>query len=288
MSDPSPIAPTGPIIAAGRVAVLTGAGSGFGRELALLCAARGMKLVLADIQPAALDATMAQLPAGTDAIAVPCDVAKAAEVAALADQVYARFGAAHLLFNNAGVATGGFSWQTTEADWSWVLGVNLMGVVHGIRAFVPRMLAAGAPAHVVNTASAAGLVSVPGSSVYCVSKHAVVTLSECLHHELRGEHATINVSVLCPAFVPTGIVDSARNRPAALGDSNPSLARFAERSRKAIAAGRLTAADIAAAVAEAVEANRFYILPHERIKRAVEIRMHDILDGRQPTDTMPK
>lgn len=276
------------ILAPGHVAVLTGAGSGFGRELALLCAARGMKLVLADIQAEALDATIALLPAGTEALALRCDVAKAEDVMAMAEQTYARFGAAHLLFNNAGVATGGFSWQTTEDDWNWVLGVNLMGVVHGIRAFVPRMLAAGAPAHVVNTASAAGLVSVPGSSVYCVSKHAVVTLSECLHHELRGEDAAIHVSVLCPAFVPTGIGESARNRPDGLQQTNPSLPQFAERSRKAIAAGKLTAADIAQAVADAVEANRFYILPHERIKRAVAVRMEDILEGRQPTDTMPK
>ncbi|MFC3677010.1 SDR family NAD(P)-dependent oxidoreductase [Ferrovibrio xuzhouensis] len=276
------------ILAAGNVAVLTGAGSGFGRELALLCAARGMKLVLADIQPAALDATVALLPAGTEMLALPCDVSKAAEVMAMAEQTYARFGAAHLLFNNAGVSAGGFSWQSTEDDWSWVLGVNLMGVVHGIRAFVPRMLAAGDPAHVVNTASAAGLVSVPGSSIYCVSKHGVVTLSECLYHELRGAAATVNVSVLCPAFVPTGILDSARNRPAELARVNPTAEVFAARRQKAITSGRLSAADIAQAVADAVDANRFYILPHERIKRAIEVRMHDILEGRQPTDTMPK
>jgi NAD(P)-dependent dehydrogenase (short-subunit alcohol dehydrogenase family) len=276
------------ILATGNVAVLTGAGSGFGRELALFCAGRGMRLVLADIQAEALDATVALLPAGTEALALPCDVSKAADVMAMAEQTYARFGAAHLLFNNAGVSAGGFSWQSTEDDWNWVLGVNLMGVVHGIRAFVPRMLASGGPAHVVNTASAAGLVSVPGSSIYCVSKHAVVTLSECLYHELRGENAAINVSVLCPAFVPTGILDSARNRPTALADTNPTAGLFAARRQKAISSGRLSAADIAAAVVEAVEANRFYILTHERIKRGIEIRMRDILDGRQPTDTMPK
>ena len=279
---------TSAILAPGHVAVLTGAGSGFGRELALLCAARGMKLVLADIQSEALDATLALLPAGSEALALRCDVAKAADVMAMAEQTYDRFGAAHLLFNNAGVSAGGLSWQSTEDDWNWVLGVNLMGVVHGIRAFVPRMLAAGGPAHVVNTASAAGLVSVPGSSVYCVSKHAVVTLSECLYHELRGEQAAIHVSVLCPAFVPTGILDSARNRPAALADVNPTAGMFAARRQKAITSGRLSAADIARAVADAVEANRFYVLPHEKIKRAVEVRMQDILEGRQPTDTMPK
>ncbi|WP_341705509.1 SDR family NAD(P)-dependent oxidoreductase [Ferrovibrio sp.] len=276
------------ILASGNVAVLTGAGSGFGRELALLCAARGMKLVLADIQPDALEATIALLPADTAVLAMPCDVSQATAVMAMAEQTYANFGACHLLFNNAGVGGGGFSWQTTEDDWTWMLGVNLMGVVHGIRAFVPRMLESGQPAHVVNTASAAGLVSVPGSSVYCVSKHGVVTLSECLHHELRGENAAINVSVLCPAFVPTGIVESARNRPASLGKVNPSQADFAARTRKAIASGRLTAADIAQAVADAVAANRFYILPHERIKQGVQMRLQDILEDRQPTNTVPK
>lgn len=276
------------IFDAGKVAVLTGAGSGFGRELALLCARRGMKLVLADIEPTALEETAALLPAGAQALKVTCDVSQAAQVAALADRTYARFGGAHLLFNNAGVGVGGLSWTSTEADWQWVLGVNLMGVVHGIRAFVPRMLASGEAAHVVNTASAAGLVSVPGSSVYCATKHAVVTLSECLYHELRGENARIGVSVLCPAFVPTRILESARNRPADLAEANPTAARFAERSRKAIASGRLSAADVAAAVAEAVQVGRFYILPHEKIKRSVEVRLRDILEGRSPTDTVPK
>jgi NAD(P)-dependent dehydrogenase (short-subunit alcohol dehydrogenase family) len=276
------------IIDAGKVAVLTGAGSGFGRELALLCARRGMKVVLADIEPAAIEETAALLPAGVEALKVRCDVSQSAQVAALADQTYARFGAAHLLFNNAGVGVGGLSWTSTEADWQWVLGVNLMGVVHGIRSFMPRMLASGEAAHVVNTASAAGLVSVPGSSVYCASKHAVVTLSECLYHELRAENARIGVSVLCPAFVPTRILESARNRPSGLAEANPTAARFAERSRKAIAAGRLSAADIAAAVAQAVQAGRFYILPHEKIKHSVEVRLRDILDDRPPTDTVPR
>ncbi len=271
---------------AGKVAVITGAASGFGRELALQTAALGMKLALADRDEAGLAATIALLPAGTEAITQKVDVSKPEDIEALAEATYARFGAAHLLFNNAGVAVAGPIWTTTLDDWKWVLDVNLMGVVHGIRSFVPRMLAQGQPAHVVNTASAAGLLSPPGSSVYCVSKHGVVTLSECLHHELQLDQAAIGVSVLCPAFVPTGIGHSERNRPSDLADANPLGEAYAEAVRKAIAAGKLTAADVARITLEGVQAGRFYILPHQAIKAAVEIRFRDILDDRQPTNTL--
>ncbi|MEC9365193.1 MAG: SDR family NAD(P)-dependent oxidoreductase [Pseudomonadota bacterium] len=270
-----------------RVAVITGAGSGFGRELALLCAAEGMRLVLADIDMTGLDATQALLPAGTQALTQRCDVSSPESVEALAAQTWARFGAAHLLFNNAGVAVAGPTWTTTRADWQWVLGVNLMGVVHGVQSFVPRMLEQGDECHVVNTASVAGLLSVPASSVYCVSKHGVVTLSECLHHELRATGAKIGVSVLCPAFVSTGIADAARHRPAELADANPLAAPFEARVRKAVQSGKLTAVDIARATMDAVKADRFYILTHSNIRPAIEARMRDILDGRQPTNPMP-
>ncbi|MES0873962.1 SDR family NAD(P)-dependent oxidoreductase [Sinimarinibacterium thermocellulolyticum] len=270
-----------------KVAVITGAASGFGRELALLCAGEGMRLVLADIDMAGLEATQARLPAGIEVLRQRVDVASAETVAALADATYARFGAAHLLFNNAGVAVAGPTWTTTRADWQWVLGVNLMGVVHGIQSFVPRMLAQGDECHVVNTASVAGLLSVPGSSVYCVSKHGVVTLSECLHHELRVANAKIGVSVLCPAFVPTGIADAARHRPAHLADTNPLAAPFEARVRKAVQSGKLSAADIARATIQAVKADRFYILTHPNIKPSIEARMRDILDERAPTNPMP-
>jgi NAD(P)-dependent dehydrogenase (short-subunit alcohol dehydrogenase family) len=271
----------------GKVAVITGAGSGFGRELALLCAAEGMRLALADVDEAGLEGTQALLPAGTEVLRQRCDVSKADAVEALAAQTYARFGAAHLLFNNAGVAVAGPTWTATLDDWQWVLGVNLMGVVHGVKSFVPRMLAQNDDCHIVNTASVAGLLSVPASSVYCVSKHGVVTLSECLHHELRAGSTKIGVSVLCPAFVNTGIAEAGRNRPAGLSATNPAAAEYEARILKAVRSGKLSAADVARATMDAVKADRFYILTHPAIKPAVEARMRDILDERAPTNPMP-
>jgi NAD(P)-dependent dehydrogenase (short-subunit alcohol dehydrogenase family) len=271
----------------GRVAVITGAGSGFGREFAVLCAAEGMKLVLADIQQDSLPGTVALLPPGTEALSVRCDVADAAAVDALAQQTYERFGAAHLLFNNAGVSPVGPAWTATLEDWQWTIGVNLMGVVHGIRSFVPRMLEQKDECHVVNTASVAGLLSVPASSVYCVTKHGVVTLSECLHFDLQLFKAKIGVSVLCPAFVNTGIKDSERNRPAEFNDTNPLGKPFQQQMRKAIESGRLSATDVARLTMDAVKANRFYVLTHPKIKNSIETRMRDILDERAPTNTVP-
>jgi len=271
----------------GKVAVITGAASGFGRELAILCAGEGMKLVLADIDEKNLPGTVDLLPAGAESISVKCDVAKAESVEALARRTYEQFGAAHLLFNNAGVSPVGPAWSATLADWHWTLGVNLMGVVHGIHYFVPRMLAQKDECHVVNTASVAGLLSVPASAPYCVSKHGVVTLSEVLHHDLQLFKANIGVSVLCPAFVNTGIKDSERNRPAELGDSNPLAKPFAAQMRKAIESGKLSAADVARMTIDAVKANRFYILTHPKIKVSIEARMKDILEERQPTNMVP-
>lgn len=269
----------------GRVAVITGAGSGFGRELALLCAAEGMRLSLADIDEAGLAETVGML-AGSEVISQRCDVSKAEHVNALAEATYNRFGAAHLLFNNAGVAAAGPTWTTTAGDWQWVMGVNLMGVVHGIQAFVPRMLESGEPAHIVNTASLAGLTSVPGSSVYCVSKHGVVTLSECLHHELQMEKAPIGVSVLCPAFVKTGIADSARHRPEEFAATNPQAEPYAKFVREAIEAARLSAADIAGMTMDAVKAGRFYIITHGSSMISIEQRMRDIIEQRAPTNPL--
>ncbi len=270
-----------------KVVVITGAGSGFGRELAVLCAAEGMRLVLADIDAAGLDATQALLPASTEVLKQHCDVSKAGDVATLADATYERYGAAHLLFNNAGVAVAGPTWTTTVQDWQWVLGVNLMGVVHGVQSFVPRMIEQGDECHVVNTASVAGLLSVPASSVYCVSKHGVVTLSECLHHELQVAGAKVGVSVLCPAFVNTGIADAARHRPSELAAANPLAAPFEARVKKAVQSGKVTATEVAQMTMDAVKAGRFYILTHSNIKPAIETRMRDILEQRQPTNPMP-
>ncbi|MNF34443.1 putative oxidoreductase SadH [compost metagenome] len=268
-----------------KVAVITGAASGFGRELAIACANEGMRLALTDIDEQNLQGTVQLLPSGTRVLTMKCDVAQAQQVEELALATYARFGAAHLLFNNAGVLVGGPLWTTTEQDWQWMIGINVMGVAHGIRSFVPRMLAQQDHCHIVNTASVAGLLSVPGSGIYCATKHAVVTMSECLQLELQAENASIGVSVLCPAFVPTGIADARRNRPAELADTNPLSERYEEQMRKATQAGRLGAADIARITLEAVKENRFYILPHQKIKRLIGLRMEDILDERSPTQT---
>lgn len=270
----------------GKVAVVTGGGSGIGRELALACAREGMRVVLADVDEPGMGETT-KLLSGAESISIRCDVSKAEQVENVAKQAYARFGDVHLLFNNAGVACSGPIWTTTLEDWQWTLGVNLMGVVHGIRTFVPRMLERGGAAHVVNTASAAGLLSVPGSSVYCVSKHGVVTMSECLKHELRRAKSDIGVSVLCPAFVPTRIADAERNRPAELAAANPQNASYREMVRKAVESGRISAAEVAAMTLDAVKADRFYVLPHKKIRSHVETRLQDIVQDREPTDVSP-
>lgn len=271
----------------GKVAVITGAASGFGRELAILCAAEGMKLVLCDLDEKNLAATRALLPPATEILVKTCNVAKAEEVEAVAVETYEKFGAAHLLFNNAGVAVAGPTWMATLEDWKWVLDVNLMGVVHGIRSFVPRMIEGRQPAHIVNTASVAGLTSPPASSVYCVSKHGVVTLSECMHHELQLMKHPIGVSVLCPAFVNTGIADAGRNRPAELAATNPMAKPFEDRVREATRRGKLSAADVAKITMDGVKTGTFYILTHPKIKNTIEMRMRDILDDRLPTNPMP-
>jgi NAD(P)-dependent dehydrogenase (short-subunit alcohol dehydrogenase family) len=271
----------------GKVAVVTGGASGFGRELAILCAAEGMKVVLADRDEAGMQATIGMLKAGTQSLAVKCDVSKPDALDNVAAKTYERFGAAHLLFNNAGVAVAGPTWTATLEDWKWLIDVNLMGVVHGVRSFVPRMLKQDDECHVVNTASVAGLLSVPGSSVYCVTKHGVVTLSECLYQDLQMAKAKVGVSVLAPAYVNTGIAESERNRPAELAKKNPLAGPYEERVLHAVRSGRLSAADVAKITMDAVKANRFYILTHPKIKGAVEARMRDILDDRQPTNPMP-
>jgi len=272
----------------GRVAVITGAGSGFGREFARVAATRGMKLALADINQSALDETVQALrDAGADAIGVRTDVSSADAMQALADATMAAYGAVHLLFNNAGVASGGFVWESTAADWEWVMGANVWSVIHGVRIFTPLMLAHGEPAHIVNTASAAGLISAPNMGIYNVSKHAVVALSETLHHDLRLAQSKIGVSVLCPAFVPTGIAHSHRNRPADLINTTPptpSMLKAQQASVKAVESGRITAPEIAALTFAAIEAGQFYIVPHEKILDLVGLRMQDILARRNPSD----
>jgi len=274
---------------AGRVAVITGAGSGFGREFARIGASERMKLVLADVQQDALDEAVAEARgSGAQALGVRADVSNAADVQQLAAQAVEKFGAAHLLFNNAGVAAGGgFVWEVSLKDWQWVMSVNLMGVVHGIRSFVPLMLKQDCECHVVNTASAAGLVSAPLMAAYNASKHGVVTVSETLFHDLRAANAKVGVSVLCPAYVPTNIRHSERNRPAELTEDappTPSQTAAKERSTRAVASGRLSAAEVARMTFDAVRENRFYVVTHPKMLASVELRLQDIVARRNPTD----
>jgi NAD(P)-dependent dehydrogenase (short-subunit alcohol dehydrogenase family) len=271
---------------AGRVAVVTGAGSGLGRELALRFAREGMKLALADVDEAALAKTETDLKAaGTAAIAVRCDVSNGADVEALAARTIDAFGAVHVVCNNAGIAPLGVVWENTVADWQWTLGVNLWGVIHGVRVFTPILLRQDDEGHIVNTASVAGLIAPPGMGMYNVSKHAVVALSETLHHDLALRGAKVRCSVVCPAYFPSGIAESERSRPAVLSETRAKSAEDLERDakmRRAVQSGRLSAADIANRVFEAVRDERFYVLTHPRILPAVEARMRDILEGRNP------
>jgi NAD(P)-dependent dehydrogenase (short-subunit alcohol dehydrogenase family) len=216
-----------------------------------------------------------------------CDVANEHDVKALADAAFNTFGAVHLLFNNAGVATGGLSWESSTADWQWVLGVNVMGVVHGIQAFVPRMIASGQEGHIINTASVAGLLSPPLMAVYNVSKHAVVTLSETLYHDLRLEKSKLGVTVLCPAFVPTGISASERNRPSHLDRGRePTASEIAaqQSSDKAVSSGKMTAAQVASVTFDAIEAGQFYCVTHPKIMPSVKTRCEDVFLLRNPTN----
>ncbi len=273
-----------------RVAVVTGAASGLGRAMAWRFAREGMKIVLADIEQTTLDTTLEEFQeAGHEAIAVQGDVSRAADVESLAEQTLAAFGAVHIVCNNAGVAPGGLVWEHTVKDWEWAMGPNVWGVIHGVRVFTPILLKQNTEAHIVNTASVAGLLSLPGMGLYCVTKHAVVTLTECLHHDLVENSDKVRCSVLCPAYVPTGIADSERNRPAHLRDDRPKSEQELRREeglRRAVESGRITAEEVADAVFNAIRDKRFYILTHQRIKPAIETRMQDILLERSPTNTL--
>ncbi|MGB8416605.1 SDR family oxidoreductase [Paraburkholderia sp.] len=282
---------------AGKVAVITGAASGFGRAFAEKGASLGMKLVLADVNPEALHQTVDALRAGgAEAIGVPTDVSDAAQVEALAQAALDAFGKVHLLFNNAGVGSGGFLWESSANDWAWVFNVNVMGVANGVRAFTPIMLRQNEPAHIVNTASVAGLLSPPAMGIYNASKHAVVSLTETLYHDLQLAQAAkpvdggeVGCSLLCPAFVPTGIADAERARPAELrNDSGPTRSQIAagKQLHRAVQSGKLSAADVADITFEAIAARRFYIVTHPGIMATVKLRHEDIEQLRNPTDPM--
>ena len=277
---------------AGKTAVLTGAGSGFGLECARIGARLGMNLVLVDVQQDALVAAAAEMrAAGSQVLACRVDVSNAAQMEQLGADVLARFGAPHLVFNNAGVGSGGLIWENSVQDWEWVLGVNLMGVVHGVRVFTPMMLDAARndPAwrgHIVNTASMAGLLTPPNLGGYNVSKHAVVSLSETLYQDLSLVSDQVGASVLCPYFVSTGINDSHRNRPGALAADKPTRSQLIGQAMisKAVSSGKVTAAEVAQKVFDAVAAGQFYIFSHPQALGAVRTRMEDIVQVRNPTD----
>ena len=277
---------------AGKTAVITGAGSGFGLALARLGAKLGMKLALVDVQKDALDAVCAELQTiGTPVMARRVDVADGGQMQALAKDVGTQWGAPHLVFNNAGVAAGGLVWENTEADWDWVLGVNLKGVVHGVRLFTPMMLQAAKAdpnwrGHLVNTASMAGLLTPPNMGIYNVSKHAVVALTETLYQDLQLVTTQISASVLCPYFVPTGISLSQRNRPAHLPpEAMTASQRIGQAmSEKAVGSGKVSAEDVAQMVFDAVAADRFYIYSHPKALGNVRLRMDAILNGDNPPD----
>ncbi|MFM9899886.1 MAG: SDR family oxidoreductase [Polaromonas sp.] len=276
----------------GKTAVLTGAGSGFGLECARIAAHHGMNVVLVDVQQDALDAADAEIKAlGVPTLAFKLDVSSADQMQAMATAVFERFGAPHLVFNNAGVGSGGLIWENTLKDWEWVLGVNVIGVVHGLRNFTPMMLAAAAadPAwqgHIVNTASMAGLLNAPNMGVYNVSKHAVVSLTETLYQDLQLVTDQVGASVLCPFFVATGIAQSHRNRPDELKAARPTKSQLIGQAMtgKAVDSGKVSAADVAAMVFDAVAANQFYIYSHPKAIKSVQTRMEDVLQSRNPTD----
>ena len=272
----------------GKVAVITGGAEGIGRAIAERAAKAGMKLVLADIDGPRLEAALADFTGrGIDAIGLRTDVSKAEQIDALAALAFERFGNVHLLVNNAGVGHNRPVWETTQADWDWVMGVNLYGVINGLRAFIPTMLAKGEPGHIVNTASMAGLTSQPGLAIYNASKHAVVTVSEGLHHDLTLRQSKLRVSVLCPAWVKTRIHLSDRNRPAG-GDTalpstlDPVATKVGLAVMNAVENG-IPVEQVANDVFDAIAAEQFYILTHPGHKAAIQVRMEDILAERAPT-----
>jgi len=270
----------------GKVAAVTGAASGLGRAMALAYADEGMHVALGDVADAS--DTFAQVESrGVSALSMKLDVSQAAEVEAFAEKTAKDLGGVHLVCNNAGVSPLGSAWEMSAGDWQWIMGVNLWGAIHGVRSFAPRLIAQD-EGHIVNTASVAGIINPPGTAAYNVTKHAVVALSETLYHDLRERNSRVGVSVLCPAYVPTGIADSERNRPAGIeptAKTQETLTREAM-LRKAVSSGRLSADDVARAVVQAVKDERFYILTHPRIKAAIRARLDDILEERQPRNPM--
>jgi NAD(P)-dependent dehydrogenase (short-subunit alcohol dehydrogenase family) len=272
----------------GKVAAVTGAASGLGRSMALAFATEGMDVALADVDERNLVLVEEEVRSkGVRTTTLQTDVSRAQDVESFRDRALSKLGGIHLVCNNAGVSPLGAVWEASVADWQWILGVNLWGVIHGVRAFTPHLIAQN-EGHIVNTASVAGLISPPGSGAYNVTKHAVVTLSESLVHDLRERNSAVGVSVLCPAYVPTRITESERNRPGDLPISEKSKETLTREAmlRKAVASGKVSADQVAQAVVAAVKEERFYILTHPRIKGAIQARMQDILEERAPRNPL--
>jgi NAD(P)-dependent dehydrogenase (short-subunit alcohol dehydrogenase family) len=264
----------------GRTAVITGAASGLGWAMAERMAAEGMRLVLADIEPGPLDDLARALgEAGTEVVTEVTDVSRAEDVDRLADVAFDHFRKVDLLCNNAGVVKRARSWDLTHDDWRWVLGVDLWGVIHAVRAFVPRMLQQADGGHVVNTASMSGLLPIPNLAAYSVAKAGVVALSEALQLDFDAEGARIGVSVLCPGFIATRITESERNRPAGLTEtaSVPAVARTT-----AGVQATMDAADVAGHVVDAIRANRFWILTHGAYRDVIRDRAAGIGTDARP------
>jgi NAD(P)-dependent dehydrogenase (short-subunit alcohol dehydrogenase family) len=279
----------------GRTAVITGAGSGFGLEASRIAAQEGMDVVMADVMAEPLAKAAAEVEAlGARVLPFQLDVSNAERVQALADATLASFGVPHFVFNNAGISVGGLIWEHTLKDWEWTIGVNLMGVAHGVRVFTPLMLEAAKKdasyrGHLVNTASMAGLVNMPNQGAYNVTKHAVVSLSETLYQDLALVTDQVHAHVLCPYFVPTGIAHSDRARP---GDMREDAGMTASQKvaqalgQKAVASGKVSAAEVARFVFDAMQANRFYVFshPNERALAPVAVRLQDVMAMRNPSD----
>ena len=269
----------------GKVAVITGGASGIGRAVAQRAAAEGMKVVIGDIEEGPLKDTEGELSSrGAEAMGVLSDVSDAASVRELRDKALDRFGAVHLVHNNAGVGLGGPIWEVSEEDWRWILGVNLLGVVHGIATFVPLLLEQG-EGHVVNTASIAGLATAPFLGPYNATKQAVVAISETLFKDLQavGAPAGVGVSVLCPGFVQTRIAESDRNRPSWAALPEPKAAEELRGAMQNMVDGGIPPAVVADRVIDAVRTNTFYILTHPELTPALQTRFDDIVRGRPPT-----
>ena len=276
----------------GKTAVLTGGASGFGLECARIGASLGMNLVLVDVQKDALMLAHDEMKAlGVEVMAKRVDVSNADDMQELASAVFERFGAPHFVFNNAGVGAGGLVWENSVKDWEWLLGVNLWGVIHGVRLFTPMMLEAAHKdssfqGHIVNTASMAGLLTAPNMGIYNVTKHAVVALTETLYQDLKLVSEQISASVLCPYFVPTGINQSERNRPDHLPAAKPTASQLIGQamSDKAVSSGKVSAAQVAQMVFDAIQNDHFYIYSHPKALGNAQTRFDAIVHGLNPPD----